>query len=120
MISLVHLQRPFSTLHKSEENSKNKHDHSYPERIPLHTIPPIEPPLCQARRSGIVKSLFENHEPIMPEIELLELTIVESERAAFQQNFVQAMRVRQLSKPVLGFGIVLREQEGYRAQSFFD
>lgn len=120
MIRLIHLKRPFNALDQSEEDSKNKHDHRYPDRIPPHTIPPVEPPLCQPRWSRIVKSLFENHEPIMPEIGLLELTIVNSQRAAFRQHFVQRLRISQLSKPVLGFGIVLREQEGYRADGLFD
>lgn len=58
VIRLVDLQCTLDTLHHAKENRQKQHHNSYPERVPLHPVPPVVPPVRERRRPRLVESLF--------------------------------------------------------------
>ena len=75
MICLVNLKSSFDRLDEPEEYSESQNEHSYPERIPLHPVPSIMPPLGKCARPCLIISLLEDHQPVPPEFEVLDLSL---------------------------------------------
>lgn len=75
MIRLVDLKSSFDRLDEPEKDSKGQNEHSYPERIPLHAIPAIMPPLGKCARGRLIIGLLQNHQPVPPEFEVLNLAL---------------------------------------------
>lgn len=58
MISLVNLKSSFDRLYEPKEDGESQNQHRYPERVPLHPITTIMPPLTKSAGSRLVKSFL--------------------------------------------------------------
>lgn len=83
MKRLVDLQCPFNVLHHAKEDGQEKNNNSDPEGIPLDTIPSIPPPLRYCSRPRLVESLLQDNQAVVPEVEFLNLSMVESHQVIF-------------------------------------
>jgi len=85
----VHLQRAFDALHESEENGQGQNQNRYPKCVPLHSIPPVVPPLRYRARPRLVVHLLQYHQSIVPVAEALHLSLVGDEVATLNHFGVQ-------------------------------
>lgn len=88
MKRLVDLQCSFNALHHAKEDGQEQDNNSDPKGIPLDTIPSIPPPLRYCCRSRLVESLLQDNQAVVPEVEFLNLSMVESHRVTFQKCHV--------------------------------
>jgi hypothetical protein len=76
IICLVDLHCSLNALHEAKENGQGKNQSSDPKGVPLNTISPIVPPFKQIARLRLVKDLFEDYKPVMPELEMFNLALI--------------------------------------------
>lgn len=89
MVRFVHLYCTKDTLSHSKEDSEENYQNGCPKRIPINSITPVNPELADGARSRLIKFLFQQHEPVVPELEILDLPFVGSKLAAFDCLFVK-------------------------------
>lgn len=56
----VHLHGALDALYYPEEECHDEDYDSHPERVPLHGIPPVVPPLLQGLGTRVVESLLKD------------------------------------------------------------
>lgn len=88
MIRLVYLKSSFDRLDEPEEDCEGKNEHSYPERVPLHPVSAIMPPLAKCARGRLIVSLFEDHQPVSPKLEVLGLALTRVQITTPGKSFV--------------------------------
>lgn len=110
MVGLINLQSTFDALHHTKEDGQEQDQYSHPECIPLHAIAPVPPPLSKCVRSGLIEDLLEYDEAVVPEGELLDLSVVGFQLATFNYFSIDMQRVRYFSKPFGGIFVELWEK----------
>ena len=96
-ICQINLQTALDALHNPKEDGQKQDQNCDPERVPLHTVASVTPPLSNGARSCLVVQFFQRHEIIVPEFEVLNLPLVHAQSATFNQL---AIEIRPLG-PVL-------------------
>jgi hypothetical protein len=76
LASQIYLHRSFNAMNNPKEHSDCKKGYSNPESIPPQAVPPIVPPLGQSRGAGVIEHLFQNHQPIVPVVEVAKSELV--------------------------------------------
>ncbi|KAK6844334.1 hypothetical protein PG995_014444 [Apiospora arundinis] len=88
-VSLIHLKRTLHALHQAQEGSQDQDQDGYPKRVPLYPVTPVVPPLGDGPRRRIVVGLLQDHEPVPPIREVLDLPLLHLQVAAVRQSHVQ-------------------------------
>lgn len=89
MIGFVYLEPSLDALDEAKNDCEDQNQNSHPKGIPLHAIAAVVPPLRKGPRGSVVISLFQDHEPVPPELELFNLARFGIQGAAFGQPAVQ-------------------------------
>jgi hypothetical protein len=100
MVSLPHLPTPLHALDDAEEDSANNQDNRHPK--PLDPLAVIKPPLSNRSGLGVVEELFQNNQSVVPELEMVDLSILQLELAAIHCTWVELVKLQfhlLLSKP---------------------
>lgn len=81
MIRLPDLPTTFYTLNDPKYQSTHHQQDSHP--IPRDPFSVIPPPLLERSWTAIIEILFQNNKAIMPEMEVVDLSFLQLELAAF-------------------------------------
>jgi len=76
IVCSVDLQSAFNTLDEAQQGSDDEDHQRDPERIPLRSVSSIIPPLPHRAGRLIVVRLLENHQPVPPITESLDLATI--------------------------------------------
>ena len=98
MVSYPYLPTTLDTLNDSKENCTKYQQYSNPE--PLHTFPIVKPPLFDRSWTRIIEMLLQDNKSIMPVIEMVDLTPLELELAAFHSTQIKLKLRMLLSIPL--------------------
>ncbi|ROV97861.1 hypothetical protein VSDG_04901 [Cytospora chrysosperma] len=113
---VINLQSSLDTLYQAKHDREDQNQDGDPERVPLHSIPPVIPPLRQGFRLSLVKDLLKRHQTVPPEPEPLDLPTVAPQLSTLDSPRVQLCRRGHLREPPPRLGIRRRQEQGKRLQ----
>lgn len=111
VVGFPNLQSSFNWLDYAKEHSQSEHKGSNPKGVPLNTFTLISPPLRDSVRFRVVEYLFDNHETVMPIVEVLNLTVFGIQWSALHRRIVKAESFLVLWVPLLHLRVVLRKEK---------
>jgi hypothetical protein len=85
----------------------------------MDPFPLIIPPLGEGTWLGFVEDLFQNDQSIMPEVEVLDVSIFSSKTAAIESFCIDILSRREFSEPLFRLFVCLGKQKGEGAHRLF-
>lgn len=107
-------------LDQAEGDGQEQDQRRAPEIIPLDLLAVVVPEQRQALGLRVVEGLLQHDQPVLPEVEVVDLPRRRFQRAVAARARVQPQLLLFLAEPGAGFGDVGREEEAEGAGRFVD
>ena len=109
IIRLIDLKGSLDALYQTKEYCQDQDQYSHPKGVPLNTVAPVIPPLGECAWPGVIENLFQDHQPVVPILEMLDLAIICSKISTLDNSWIQLFDGGDLVIPPFGIIVSLRK-----------
>lgn len=117
IIRFPNLPPSFDALNDAKEQSRNHQQDRDPK--PLDSSSIVVPPLLDRPRAAIIKVLLQDDKPVMPEAEVVNLSLLEFELTTFHCAWIQPELCLLFPEPFSRVFVMRWEEQSKRANCLF-